>query len=153
MYVYTCICVSESSHIGVGTKGRDLTTVLQRFNNCFFAFISSSLVTAQTQLNGNVDKDSSGTATVHCIHCTTEEKSTKHTIHHHLYSDDTQLYITFPPTDMTQSLPLMEACTQKAKTWLCDNGLVMNDSKSQAIVCHPFVMSTYAYIIEPSQHM
>ena len=58
----------------------------------------------------------------------------KHNIHHHLYADDTQLYITFPPTDHTQALARMEACVQDAKAWLCDNGLVMNDNKSQAIV-------------------
>ena len=58
----------------------------------------------------------------------------KHNIHHHLYADDTQLYITFPPTDYTQALARMEACVQDAKAWLCDNGLVMNDNKSQAIV-------------------
>ena len=58
----------------------------------------------------------------------------KHNIHHHLYADDTQLYITFPPTDHTQALARMEACLQDAKAWLCDNGLVMNDNTSQAIV-------------------
>ena len=58
----------------------------------------------------------------------------KHNIHHHPYADDTKLYITFPPTDHTQALARMEACVQDAKAWLCDNGLVMNDNKSQAIV-------------------
>ena len=58
----------------------------------------------------------------------------KHNIHHHLYADDTQLYITFPPTDHTQALARMEACVQDAEAWLCDNGLVMNYNKSQAIV-------------------
>ena len=58
----------------------------------------------------------------------------KHNIHHHLYADDTQVYITFPPTNHTQALARMEACVQDAKAWLCDNGLVMNDNNSQAIV-------------------
>ena len=58
----------------------------------------------------------------------------KHNIHHHLYTDDTQLYITFPPIDHTQAHARMEACVQDVKAWLCDNGLVMNDNKSQAIV-------------------
>ena len=58
----------------------------------------------------------------------------QHNIHHHLFAGDNQLYITFPPTDHTQGLPHMEACVQDAKSWLCDNGLVMNDNKSQAIV-------------------
>ena len=42
--------------------------------------------------------------------------------------------ITFPPIDHTQALARMEACVQDVKVWLCDNGLVMNDNKSQAIV-------------------
>ena len=66
----------------------------------------------------------------------------KHNIHHHLYADDTQLYITFPPTDHTQALTRMEACVQDAKAWLCDNGLVMNNNKSQAIVIHSSSLRT-----------
>ena len=66
----------------------------------------------------------------------------KHNIRHHLYADDTQLYITFPPTDHTQALARMEACVQDAKAWLCDNGLVMNDNKSQAIVIHSSSLRT-----------
>ena len=45
----------------------------------------------------------------------------KHNFHHHLYADDTQLYITFPPTDHTQALARIEPCVQDAKAWLCDN--------------------------------
>ena len=66
----------------------------------------------------------------------------KHNIRHHLYADDTQLYITFPPTDHTQALARMEAYVQDAKAWLCDNGLVMNDTKSQAIVIHSSSLRT-----------
>ena len=58
----------------------------------------------------------------------------KHNIYHYLYATYTQLYITFPPTDHRQALAHMEACVQDTKAWLCDNGLVMNDNKSQAIV-------------------
>ena len=58
----------------------------------------------------------------------------QHNMHHHLYADDTQLYVTFPPTDHMQALARMEACIQEVKTGLCDNGLVMNENKSEAIV-------------------
>ena len=62
----------------------------------------------------------------------------KQNVHHHLDADDTQLYITFPPTDHTHALPRMEACVQDANTWLYDNGHVKNENKSQAIViCSP----------------
>ena len=33
-----------------------------------------------------------------------------------------------------QAFARMEACIQEVKTWLCDNGLVMNENKSEAIV-------------------
>ena len=58
----------------------------------------------------------------------------QHHMQHHLYADDTHLYVTFPPTDHMQALARMEACIQEVKTWLCDNGLVMNENKSEAIV-------------------
>ena len=58
----------------------------------------------------------------------------QHNMQHHLYADDTQLYVTFPLTDHMQALARMEACIQEVKTWLCDNGLVMNENKSEAIV-------------------
>ena len=58
----------------------------------------------------------------------------QHNMQHHLYADDTQLYVTFPPTDHMQALARMEACIQEVKTWLCDNGLVMNENKSEAII-------------------
>ena len=58
----------------------------------------------------------------------------QHNMQHHLYADDTQLYVTFPPTDHMQALARMEACIQEVKTWLCDNGLVMNENQSEAIV-------------------
>ena len=60
----------------------------------------------------------------------------QHNMQHHLYADDTQLYVTFPPTDHMQALARMEACIQEVKTWLCENGLVMNENKSEAIVIH-----------------
>ena len=61
----------------------------------------------------------------------------KHNIRHQLYADDTQLYITFPPTDHTQALARMEAYVQEAKAWL-----VMNNNKSQAIVIHSSSLRT-----------
>ena len=58
----------------------------------------------------------------------------QHNMQHHLYANDTQLYVTFPPKDYMQALVCMEACIQEVKTWLRDNGLIMNENKSEAIV-------------------
>ena len=53
---------------------------------------------------------------------------------HHLYADDTHLYVTFLPTDHMQAVARMEICIQEVKTWFCSNGLVMNETKSGDIL-------------------
>ena len=53
---------------------------------------------------------------------------------HHMYADDTQLYVTFTPSEHTQALEQMEASVREVKIWLCDNRLVLNENKSEAIV-------------------
>ena len=60
----------------------------------------------------------------------------RHDVHHRLYAVDTQLYVDFPPFDQTNALIRMEACISEVKTWLYDNGLVLNESKTEAIVIH-----------------
>ena len=50
----------------------------------------------------------------------------RHDVQHHLYANDTQLYVDFPPFDHTNSLIRMEACIIEVKTWLYANGLVLN---------------------------
>ena len=53
---------------------------------------------------------------------------------HHLYADDTLLYVTFPPSEHTRVIERMKACVREVKIWLCDNGLVLNENKSEAII-------------------
>ena len=53
---------------------------------------------------------------------------------HHLYAYDTQLYVTFPPSEHTRAFERMEECVREVKIWLCDNGLVLNENKSEAII-------------------
>ena len=53
---------------------------------------------------------------------------------HHLYADDTQLYVTCPPSKHTRAFDGMEACECEVKIWLCDNGLVLNENKTEAII-------------------
>ena len=60
----------------------------------------------------------------------------RHDVHHHLYAGGTQLHVDFPPFDHTNALIRMEACISEVKTWLYDNGLVLNESKTEASVIH-----------------
>ena len=70
----------------------------------------------------------------------------QHNMQHHLYADDTQLYVTFPPTDHMQVLARMEACIQEVKTWLCDNGLITNEKKIRSH-SSPFTKSANSYYV------
>ena len=55
-------------------------------------------------------------------------------IQHPLYADDKQFYGDFPPTKHADALARMEACVRDVNIWLCDNGLILNGTKSQATV-------------------
>ena len=46
---------------------------------------------------------------------------------HHQYADDTQL-------EHTRAFERMKECVREVKIWLCDNGLVLNENKSEAII-------------------
>ena len=54
----------------------------------------------------------------------------RHDVHHH------QLYVDFQPFDHTNALIRMEACISEVKTWLYNNGLVLDESKTEASVIH-----------------
>ena len=82
----------------------------------------------------SASRDCLWTATVQRIHLTTGDTFTEAQHSPPPIRRRHSTHITFPPTDHTQALARREACVQDAKTWLCDNGLVMNDNKSQAIV-------------------
>ena len=80
-------------------------------------------------------KDCPWTTTIQCIRRTTDDTFTKaqhsptpirrrHSTLHHCHTN----------RPLIQALARMEVCVQDAKAWLCDNGFVMNDNKSQATV-------------------
>ena len=60
-----------------------------------------------------------------------------HNLHYHLYADDTQLYVTFK-TDSNEDLQSVkskvEDCARNIDCWMVDNGLKLNQDKTELIV-------------------
>ena len=50
-----------------------------------------------------------------------------------VYADDTQLYLTFNPTELDNAIKRIEACIRDVRTWCNSNKLVLNDSKTEII--------------------
>ena len=55
----------------------------------------------------------------------------------HTYADDTQLYLSFSPTeaDETRSLSTLEQCIVHLSKWLLSNNLILNDKKTEFLIC------------------
>ena len=69
-----------------------------------------------------------------------------HSVHYHMYADDTQLYVEFPNGPLehsTSDAERMSRCITDVKTWLTQHKLALNDKKTEAIrittvsTCHP----------------
>ena len=61
----------------------------------------------------------------------------KHELCVHLYADDTQLYITFSPTDpadIETAITKIEGCITDVKGWMLANFLKLNDDKTEILV-------------------
>ena len=54
----------------------------------------------------------------------------------HQYADDTQLYIGTNSSTLTSKIALIESCSHRVHDWLLNNGLHLNQSKSEAIAFH-----------------
>ena len=62
----------------------------------------------------------------------------------HLYADDTQLYLSFDAVDSDSSKLVMEACLVEIRTWMAENLLKLNDSKTEYIlVGSKFTLSSF----------
>ena len=57
-----------------------------------------------------------------------------HQIRYHIYADDTQLYAECPPSNHTDALRRLRDCVDDLKRWLDRNHLLLNESKTEAIV-------------------
>ena len=54
-----------------------------------------------------------------------------HGIEIHLYADDTQLYIAFPPEDSEQAMEKLELCIEDIRRWMGQHYLKLNDTKTE----------------------
>ena len=60
-----------------------------------------------------------------------------HSIHLHLYADDTQLYLAFNAEDGQNATGVMNACIDDIQSWMTQNKLKLNDSKTELLVITP----------------
>ena len=58
----------------------------------------------------------------------------KHDIEFHLYADDTQVYISFPPDQESIAMHKLEQCLSEVRAWMAKNYLKLNDEKTDFIV-------------------
>ena len=47
-------------------------------------------------------------------------------INHHLYADDTQIYITITPENATTAIPELQSCLESVQSWMDSNKLKLN---------------------------
>ena len=57
-----------------------------------------------------------------------------HNILYHLYADDTQLYLTFDVSEISDAIKSLELCVQDIRAWMAENFLCLNDNKTELII-------------------
>ena len=74
----------------------------------------------------------------------------KYNLNHHVYADDTQLYITFKSSQEAADscITTLEKCIQEIRSWMRQNFLKLNDEKK---VCLPFITIGDSQITPSSQ--
>jgi hypothetical protein len=60
----------------------------------------------------------------------------KYELHHHIYADDTQIYLSFDASQeaATESIHRLESCIQEIRQWMKINFLKLNDNKTEFIL-------------------
>ena len=58
----------------------------------------------------------------------------RHNICHHLYVDDTQMYLSLSKTDPEMSLSLVQQCLQEVSDWMIASKLKLNSDKTEFIL-------------------
>jgi len=57
-----------------------------------------------------------------------------HSVSYHQYADDTQLYVALQPNTSATFKPISE-CTDDVDRWFLENKLLLNPSKTEAMLC------------------
>ena len=60
-----------------------------------------------------------------------------HNINYHMYADDTQLYLSMQPSNVSVLVNDLEKCIADVKNWMLVNKLKLNDDKTESILCNP----------------
>ena len=53
---------------------------------------------------------------------------------HHLYADDTQVYIAITPKNATTAIPKLQSCLKDIQLWMAENKLKLNPDKTEFII-------------------
>ena len=67
-----------------------------------------------------------------------------HGLSYHLYADDTQLYIELcldKNTSHTADNNRVQRCVANIREWMKNNMLILNDDKTELLLCHPKVQT------------
>ena len=57
-----------------------------------------------------------------------------HRIQHHLYADDSQLYLSFSSADSASSLTILQGCLASVEKWMFQNKLKLNPGKTEFLL-------------------
>ena len=55
-------------------------------------------------------------------------------MHHHLFADDIQLYISFKPKDFNEAMSALSSAFQSISNWISANQLVLNPTETEFIL-------------------